>query len=287
MAPTVSGIETRDILFASGDQATSRPMLAATLYLPAEAHACRVPALVVGHGAGSRRTRHEIFCAEAARQGLVVLALDFRGHGDSEGSADGPMEQDILAAVQVLREMRQVNPNAICYRGSSIAGFYGLVAAPEARFAAMVLICPAGEQVFLDTLDREEGPDRDANTHRDDEDGPHFPTPAPGEPPRWDTRALRSYFESQDSLDSASRVLCPVLIIHARNDDVVPFDHSLRLVRQLAGEATLVALPWGGHSTGQHDPDIHRQSLAWLKQILGRPPRSPAAPNVTGRTARI
>ena len=37
----------------------------------------------------------------------------------------------------------------------------------------------------------------------------------------------------------AARVRCPVLLVHARADSVVPFGHSLALARHLAGDATL------------------------------------------------
>jgi uncharacterized protein len=247
------------------------PLLAATLFLPPEARSTRVPGLVVGHGAGSRRTRHKAFCLEACRAGFAVLSLDFRGHGDSQGLADGPMEEDVLAAVRVLREMPEVDPKAICYRGSSMGGFYGLMAAPDAAFAAMVLICPASEKEFLDALDKGEiGSDNQASAAQDE--GPvHFAAAALDGPPRWDTEALRRYFETRDSLGIAARVCCPVLLIHARADDVVPLGHSLALVRHLAGDATLLVLSEGGHSTAQHDPRMHRQSLAWLRQCLGQP----------------
>ncbi len=198
-----------------------------------------------------------------------MLALDFRGHGDSGGLGDGPMERDVLAAVHLLRQMPEVDPDAICYRGSSMGGFYGLMAAPDAGFAAMVLVCPASEREFLEALDREDTEAGDQGLQ--EETGPRFPTPPPGEPPRWDTKALRRYFETRDSLATASRVLCPVFIVHARADDVVPLSHSLVLVQCLAGEATLMALPRGGHSTAQHDPTVHRQTLLWLKQTLGSP----------------
>jgi dipeptidyl aminopeptidase/acylaminoacyl peptidase len=280
------GIETREVFFLSGPQAAPRcnagtagfpagpspqpagPLLAATLFLPPEALAAKVPGLVVGHGAGSRRTRHSAFCVEACRQGFVVLAFDFRGHGDSAGFGDGPMEEDVLAAARFLREMATVDPDAICYRGSSMAGFYGLIAAPEAAFASMVLICPASEKVFLDALDREESGTRDDAPDLEGEDTPRFPPSAPGEPPRWDAGALRLYFERQDSLAVASRVDCPVLLVHARADTVVPLSHSLALVQHLAGETTLLALPWGGHSTPQHEPKVHSQTLVWLKRSL-------------------
>ena len=250
------------------------PLLSATLFLPPEARSTRVPGLVVGHGAGSRRTRHEAFCLEACHEGFAVLSLDFRGHGDSEGLADGPMEEDVLAAVRVLREMPEVDPEAICYRGSSMGGFYGLMSAPDASFAAMVLICPASEKEFLDALDKGEIGSNNEASAAEGEGPVRFAPAVLDQPPRWDTGALRRYFETRDSLATAARVCCPVLLIHARADDVVPLGHSLALVRHLAGDATLLVLSEGGHSTAQHDPSMNRQSLAWLRQCL-RPPSLP------------
>ncbi len=295
MAPAFSAFETRDIFFTSGSAealrcdrfesappadnlgartrlpATTGPLLAATLFVPHEIPPARLPALIVAHGAGSRRTRHQVFCAEACRAGFAVLALDFRGHGDSEGLADGPMEQDVLAAVRILRQLPEVDPEAICYRGSSMGGFYGLMAAPDAGFAAMALVCPASEKEFLEALDKRDNEAEDYGPDLQEDGGPRFPTSAPGEPPRWDTQALRRYFQAQDSMATASRVDCPVIIVHSRADAVVPLGHSLALIQHLAGEATLLALPWGSHSTAQHDPTIHRRTLLWLKQSLESP----------------
>ncbi len=95
------------------------------------------PGLGVGHGAGSQAARHEAFCLEACSHGFAVLALDFRGHGHSDGTADGPLEQDVLAAVRFLRAHPSVDEKTICYRGSSMGAFYGLKAAPKRDFAAM------------------------------------------------------------------------------------------------------------------------------------------------------
>ncbi len=256
--------------------------LAATLYVPAPAERPALPraptpapALIVGHGAGSRRARHDAFCREACRRGFVVLALDFRGHGDSGGEADGPMEQDVLAAARFLRAHPAVDPKRLCYRGSSMGGFYGLKAAPQAGFAAMVLLCPAGEGVVLDAIAASEKADADAadETPADatSPDGAGLDGPGAGgaDPPRWDTPRLRSYFERQDSGLLAAQVECPVLLVHARQDDVVPFNHSLMLVERLRTETTLLALDGGTHTTAQHDPRIHRFTIAWLHDQMG------------------
>lgn len=129
-----------------------------------------------------------------------------------------------------------------------MGGFYGLKAAPEAAFAALVLICPAGEDVLLARLTNDE------TVKYTEEEGAT----------RWDGTLLRAYFRKQDSMALASLVTCPVLLVHARGDEVVPFDHSLRLTAALAGEATLLAQPGGSHTTAQHDPAVHRLIRQWL-----------------------
>jgi dipeptidyl aminopeptidase/acylaminoacyl peptidase len=225
--------------------------LAATLYLPDTADGSAAPGLVVGHGASSRRSRHDAFCREACSHGFAVLALDFRGHGDSGGTADGPLEQDILAAAAYLRSHPAVDGSSLCYRGSSMGGFYGLLAAVQTRFIALALLCPATEQVLLDALD---------------DSGERCPgaTAEGAAQTRWDLSGLRAYFRAQSSLTSAARVHCPVLLVHARGDSVVPLAHSAALAQHLAGDATLVALAGGTHTSAQHDPAVHRFTARWL-----------------------
>ncbi len=247
--------------------------LAGTLYLPDQpsespptpggrpvAPTRPAPGLIVGHGAGSRRANHDEFCREACSQGFAVFALDFRGHGESGGTADGPLEQDIFAAAEFLRRRPEIDESHICYRGSSMGGFYGLKAAATGfAFTALALLCPASERVILDAL--AEFDDEPADTESSSD---HSGAPESSSGTRWDVPGLRAYFEKQDSLTLAARVHRPVLLVHARNDTVVPFGHSLALAEQLGGETTLVALPGGSHTTAQHDPRIHRLTARWL-----------------------
>lgn len=232
--------------------------LAGRLYLPVPREprtaAQKAPGLVVGHGAGSRAANHEDFCLEARRHGFAVLAFDFRGHGDSQGSGDGPLEKDILAAVRFLRAHPAVDPGLMCYRGSSMGGFYGLKAAPQARFTAMTLLCPAGEDVILDALEDREDTESAPDTER-----------SPSSATRWDRPRLRAYFERQDSTQLAARVDCPVLLVHARPDARVPFAQSLLLAQHLRTDTTLLALERGGHTSAQHDPAMHEYTTTWLR----------------------
>ncbi len=243
--------------------------LAATLYLP-ETSLGPFPGLVVGHGAGSRRVRHDIFCREAAAGGFAVLALDFRGHGDSEGAADGPLEDDISVAAGFLRKHPAVDGTRLCYRGSSMGGFYGLKAAATGLFAAVALLCPASPATMLAGLDS--FPDQHPDTEAPDPGlpgrSPSLPasTLGPSDVPatRWDVPSSKTYFARQDCHALASRVRCPVLLVHARGDEVVPLTDSLALAEHLAGDATLLALAGGSHTSAQHDPAVHRLTVRWL-----------------------
>jgi len=249
-------MQTQDVHLLSSSVPGASPdiELATTLYLPDDpGRGTKAPGLIVGHGAGSNRSRHDEFCREACTAGFVVLGLDFRGHGDSSGVADGPLEMDLYAAAAFLRTHESVDPQKVCYRGSSMGGFYGLKAAAQARFAAMALLCPATESVILHALDEQQaGPQAKADT--DDR------------LPRWDVAKLRDYFERQPCLALAQLVECPVLLVHARDDEVVPFTHTLLLTQSLVVDTTLLALAEGTHTTAQHDPSIHRCTIAWLRE---------------------
>jgi pimeloyl-ACP methyl ester carboxylesterase len=243
---------------------SSRPFLPGTSghSSSAETAAAR-PGLVVGHGAGSHRGRHDRFCRTACDAGFVVLALDFRGHGESEGVADGPLELDLLSAARFLRETEGVDAASIAYRGSSMGGFYGLQAAPAAGFSALALVCPASRAVLLEAVKRAE-----QATEEDDGAAPAPPRRAQDSdqtpPARWDLPAMRRYLERVRERTAAGKVTCPVLILHARGDDVVPLEHSLVLARHLPGEVTIDILPGGSHTSAQHDSELHRFTAHWL-----------------------
>ncbi len=254
-------IHYEDLRFRSGSSPLRHkahkdgPVIAATLYLPAAAHPgkAKLPGLIVAHGAGSRRLRHRSFCEQACLAGLAVLGIDFRGHGESTGLVDGPLEEDVLAAAALLRSHPLVDGTRLGYRGSSMGGYYGLRAAAQADFSAVAVLCPANEQVMLRALERkhEWSAAQDAGLEA-----------------RLNEEVLTEFFRRNSLLETVRLITCPVLIVHARGDEKVEFQHSLDLAAHLGDEAHLWLLPEGSHTSAQSSPEMHHRVITWLKTYL-------------------
>src|SRR3954471_14200918 len=98
--------------------------LAARVLWPVREDRC--PGLILCHGFGSCKENHAAFAAQAETRGWVVLSLDFRGHGASEGCTDSRTINDVCAALSWLRGQAVVDPDRIVVRGSSMGGYFAI-----------------------------------------------------------------------------------------------------------------------------------------------------------------
>jgi pimeloyl-ACP methyl ester carboxylesterase len=105
-----------------------------------------------------------------------------------------------------------------------------------------------------------------ATTDRRDTEADGLATHGDATAAPWDIPRTRSFFEGEDSLTLAEAVDCPVLVVHARDDEIVPPSHSLTLVHHLRPEALLLVLEGGTHTTAQHSPWVHQYTAGWLKR---------------------
>lgn len=134
------------------------------------------------------------------RLGLNVFIIDYRGFGQSEGS---PGEQgtyfDAEAAWLYLLEERGIAPNQIIIFGRSLGGAVGSWLAQRYSPGALIL-----ESTFTSI------PDMGARQF------PFLPV-----------RLLARI--QYDTLARIPRVETPVLIVHSRDDDLIPFSHGEQL----------------------------------------------------------
>jgi pimeloyl-ACP methyl ester carboxylesterase len=229
--------------------------LAGRLFLPAGRPE---GALIVCHGAGSRKENHEIMGQQAAAAGLAALTFDFRGHGGSGGALGPDGWRDAAAAGERLRA--ESGAPWLAARGASMGGCMLLLAArarPE-LFRSLVLLCPADGASLLAGLDHfGDGAEAASGGPQDREYGGRFDGPA-----------LRPFLESLDLVTAASG-MPRVLLAHARDDDSVPFAHSERLAAVLAPPTEFIALAEGGHHGPGRSALVASATIDWVKANAG------------------
>jgi len=156
------------------------------------------------------------------RLGLSVLIVDYRGYGRSAGEPSEPGTYlDARAAWQHLVEQRRLPPARIVVFGRSLG------AAIAAHLADAVASAPAAlilESPFTSA------PEMAQRAY-------------PFLPARWLTRfdyATREYVRTVQS---------PVLVLHSREDEIIPFDQGKAVYRAAPEPKRFVTLH-GGHNTG-------------------------------------
>ncbi len=155
-----------------------------------------------------------------AELGLATFILDYRGYGRSEGSpSEAGTYRDAEAAWRHLTAERGLAPEEIVVFGRSLGG--AVAAWLAARHPPRALIL---ESTFTSVPDLAE------------ELYPFLPARLLSRF-RYDTRA------------ELARVRCPVLVVHSRDDEIVPFRHATALHAAAADARGLIELR-GGHNDG-------------------------------------
>lgn len=197
------------------------------------------------HGNGGNISHRLERVALFQRLGLDALLIDYRGYGQSEGK---PGEQgtyrDALAAWRYLTETRGAASTAVIVHGESLGGAIAAWLAARTNPAALVLESSFTSAAALGAEVYPWLPVRLLARHR-------YPTEA-----------------------HLAAVRAPVLVIHSRGDDIVPFAHGEALYAAAAEPKRLLEIR-GDHNAGFL---VSRaQYLAGYQAFLDRALPAPAA----------
>ena len=169
--------------------------------------------------------------------GLNCFIFDYRGYGKSEGK---PSEEgtylDARAAYEWLIDEKRLSPNNIIIFGRSLGGTIAAQLASKVEAKSLIV-----ESAFTSYIDI----------------GKKF---YPYMPVRWFARF------NYNTLDYIKAVHCPVMIIHSRNDEVVPFEFGLELYES-SNEPNKFVEIFGSHNDGfLVSSEIYKKAwLNWLK----------------------
>jgi pimeloyl-ACP methyl ester carboxylesterase len=99
------------------------------------------PPVLLLHGGGQTRHAWGSTAASLAAEGWMTIALDLRGHGDSEWSPDGDYNLDVFASD--VRDIARALDSPPVLVGASLGGLSALLAlteGPTAEAAGLVLV---------------------------------------------------------------------------------------------------------------------------------------------------
>lgn len=164
--------------------------------------------------------------------GLATLIIDYRGYGRSSGT---PSEQgtylDAEAAWRHATQVLKFPAERIVVFGESLGGGVATHLAAKDHPAALVLA-----STFTSV------PDMGADLY-----------------PLLPIRLLAHIH--YDNIARVARINCPLLVIHSRNDDIIPFAHGQRLFEAARTSKQFLEIE-GGHNDGF----VFGQE-AWIRQL--------------------
>jgi pimeloyl-ACP methyl ester carboxylesterase len=213
-------------------------------------------AVVLCHGITSCKENYADLAEFLCSEGFVVLSYDCRGHGESEGGLDGEAWQDVITALDYVRGYEGVDARRVAVVGSSMGAHSGLRAAAESsaiRAVVALNTAPAGvlKQGLLDAH----------YWHWIQSSGGCVRVVLPD---------YLLYLETEDVFDLPLRILPrPVFLVHARDDEFVPYSVSERLYAACGEGSRLWLLDQGGHSGPRRDPVVQQAIVEWLRGALG------------------
>ncbi|QIZ71116.1 alpha/beta hydrolase [Oxynema aestuarii] len=147
------------------------------------------------------------------RSGFSVFAYDYRGYGTSEGRpSEANAYRDIEAAYRYLTGSRAIASDRILVYGRSVGSGPSVDLAARYPVGGLIL-----ESAFTSVF------------------GVVFPFPV-------------FPFDKFNNIRKITQVTCPVLVIHGREDTVIPFAHGRRLWEAAPEPKLFLAVDGAGHN---------------------------------------
>jgi hypothetical protein len=145
--------------------------------------------------------------------GFSVFAYDYQGYGTSSGApSEANAYGDIEASYDYLVNNLGVPPERIIAHGRSLGGAVALDLASKRPIGGLII-----ESTFVSAY-------------------------------RVMTRIPLFPFDKFNSLSKIKRVRCPVLVIHGKRDEVIPFWHGERLFEEANDLKTFLWVEMAGHN---------------------------------------
>jgi len=249
----------------------------------------KAPAITMFHGfTGHKAETHRLFVRIAraiCKEGFVVLRIDFRGSGDSEGDFEdmtAPAEvSDAEQAITFLSGLPEVNDKAIGIIGLSMGGrVAAILASKDSRVKFVVLYSAAlasRKQRFWKGLSSE------ALSRLELGEAIQFSG-------GWYLK--KAFFDTIDEVvphEVMGNIRVPILIVHGDADQTVPLEDATKgygIVKGLNARNELHVVKGGDHvySSKELTQEVTETTINWLKTLdlkaLSQPAEEAFVPSI-------
>lgn len=151
--------------------------------------------ILFSHGNAEDIGGADLMLGDFQQTGFAVLSFDYRGYGTSEGApSEKKVYRDVDAAYEYLINELKFPPEKIIAHGRSLGGAVAIDLASRKKIGGLVV-----ESSFVSAY-------------------------------RVLTKIQIFPFDQFQSIEKIKKVDCPVLFIHGRKDNIVPFWHGEKLL---------------------------------------------------------
>ena len=245
----------------------------------------RFPGVVMCHGMASDHRSMRPCAQQLARRGIATLALDLRGHGKSNGTLDGDIGQDVVAACNILKSHVKVDGERIGLVGHSMGALACLYAATmRNKVKAVVLLSIPAE---IGSIAEFWNPMHD-QAERLGTSVLEFPRIGPLPYAGWLNQQIsrlwmrfRKYrlcidinhdtksWDSLNPLENIERIgNMPKLLIHSKEDKWLPYEKTVALYEKAQQPKEMILFERGYHVTPLLPGRLRGRWMAWLISIL-------------------
>ncbi len=243
VGPDLSSLKYKDIQFKNGDLS-----LAGMLFVPEGEGP--FPVAVIIHGSGTSRRNSKWYLSvtrHLQENGIAVLLPDKRGSEKSEGNWRGADFEDLagdtLAAVEYIRNQKLFTHSGIGLVGMSQGGWIAPIVAAKDKDIAFV-VSMSGTSVTV----------KEQLVHEEIHNISYFTWPFVARllAPTITKRLLKmdhlKPFAGYDPVPYWKKVDAPVFFAFGENDEKVPVDASIKVLRDNLNVDLIKVYPDGGHA---------------------------------------
>lgn len=213
----------------------------------------KYPLVMLSNGAGNVKEEMRVMEEHLLVHGIATLSVDGPGVGETWAQMGWMAEQERVAEAKLkfLASVPQVELNRVGLFGLSLGGWSALRSASHLhRFKAVAAVCPPYDgPAYFDEV-------------------PHHVRETVKHMSRAREEVIEAALPSLTLRGHIQNIRCPIMIVGAGRDSIVPGIDSQLIIEEATCEKELLWYPYDEHCAPQHLSEWQSKVAAWMAKQL-------------------